>query len=59
MTPLVVCAFVVIVALGYAVTIYNGLIRVRNGVKLTFMPFIAAAAVAADESGAAARQDPV
>ena len=36
MTPLVVCAFVVIAMLGYAVTIYNGLIRVRNGVKLAW-----------------------
>ena len=36
MTPLVVCAFVVIAILGYAVTIYNGLIRVRNGVKLAW-----------------------
>jgi len=35
-TPLVVCTFVVIVILGYAVTIYNGLIRVRNGVKLAW-----------------------
>jgi LemA protein len=35
-TPLVVCAFIVIVILGYSVTIYNGLIRVRNGVKLAW-----------------------
>jgi LemA protein len=35
-TPLIVCAFVVVVVLGYAVTIYNGLIRVRNGVKLAW-----------------------
>jgi LemA protein len=35
-TPLVVCAFVVILVLGYAVIIYNGLIRVRNGVKLAW-----------------------
>jgi LemA protein len=32
----VVCAFVVILFLGYAVIIYNGLIRVRNGVKLAW-----------------------
>ena len=36
MTPLVVCAFVLLGMLGYAVTIYNGLIRVRNGVKLAW-----------------------
>jgi LemA protein len=35
-TPLVVCAFVVVALLGYAVTIYNGLVRVRNGVKLAW-----------------------
>jgi LemA protein len=35
-TPLIVCAFVVLVILGYAVTIYNGLVRVRNGVKLAW-----------------------
>jgi len=35
-TPLVVCAFVVVAVLGYAVTIYNGLVRVRNGVKLAW-----------------------
>ena len=36
MTPLIVCAFVVALVLGYAVTIYNGLVRVRNGVKLAW-----------------------
>jgi LemA protein len=35
-TPLVVCAFVVIVFVGYTVTIYNGLVRVRNGVRLAW-----------------------
>ena len=36
MTLLVVCGFVLIVLIGYAVTIYNGLVRVRNGVKLAW-----------------------
>lgn len=36
MTPLVVCAFVLAAILGYGVTIYNGLVRVRNGVKLAW-----------------------
>ncbi len=36
MTPLVICAFVVLAALGYAITIYNGLVRVRNGVGLAW-----------------------
>jgi LemA protein len=35
-TPLVVCSFVLAAILGYAVTIYNGLVRVRNGVKLAW-----------------------
>jgi LemA protein len=34
--PLIVCAFVLIAALGYGVTIYNGLIRVRNAVRLAW-----------------------
>jgi LemA protein len=34
--PLVVFAFILVAILGYAVTIYNGLIRVRNGVKLAW-----------------------
>lgn len=36
MTLLVACAFVLVVFIGYAVTIYNGLVRVRNGVKLAW-----------------------
>jgi LemA protein len=36
MTPVVIGAFVVLVALGYAITIYNGLVRVRNGVGLAW-----------------------
>ncbi len=36
MILLVSCAFVVLVLAGYAVTIYNGLVRVRNGVKLAW-----------------------
>jgi LemA protein len=35
-TLMIVCAFVLILLVGYAVTIYNGLIRVRNGVKLAW-----------------------
>jgi LemA protein len=33
---MIVCAFVLLVFIGYAVTIYNGLVRVRNGVKLAW-----------------------
>jgi LemA protein len=36
MSALVVFAFVAVVILGYAITIYNGLVRVRNEVKLTW-----------------------
>jgi LemA protein len=36
MTPFVICAFVVLATLGYAITIYNGLVRVRNGVGLAW-----------------------
>jgi LemA protein len=32
----IVCGFVLLVILGYAITIYNGLVRVRNGVKLAW-----------------------
>jgi LemA protein len=32
----IVCGFVLMVVIGYAVTLYNGLIRVRNGVKLAW-----------------------
>jgi LemA protein len=35
-TLMIVCAFVLILLVGYTVTIYNGLIRVRNGVKLAW-----------------------
>jgi LemA protein len=35
-TLLVVCGFVLIAFVGYGVTIYNGLVRVRNGVKLAW-----------------------
>jgi LemA protein len=34
--PLVVFAFIFVAMLGYAVTIYNGLVRARNGVKLAW-----------------------
>src|SRR5689334_2151727 len=33
---LLLFAFIVILCLGYAVTLYNGLVRVRNEVKLTW-----------------------
>ena len=36
MIPLIWCIFAFVAAIGYAVTIYNGLIRVRNGVKLAW-----------------------
>ena len=36
MTLMIACAFVLLVLVGYAVTIYNGLVRVRNGVKLAW-----------------------
>ncbi len=36
MTVPIACGFVLLVLLGYAVTIYNGLVRVRNGVKLAW-----------------------
>jgi LemA protein len=32
----IVCGFVLLVVIGYGVTIFNGLIRVRNGVKLAW-----------------------
>ncbi|HEV2700355.1 MAG TPA: LemA family protein [Steroidobacteraceae bacterium] len=36
MTALVICTFIVAVILGYATIIYNGLVRVRNEVKLAW-----------------------
>ncbi len=36
MPALVIAAFILAVALGYAITLYNGLVRVRNGVKLAW-----------------------
>ena len=36
MAPLVVFTFILLAIFGYAVTIYNGLVRVRNGVKLAW-----------------------
>ena len=36
MTLQIVCGFVLMAFLGYAVTIYNGLVRGRNGVKLAW-----------------------
>jgi len=36
MSGLVVVAFLLLLALGYAIAIYNGLVRVRNEVKLTW-----------------------
>src|SRR5579871_6203660 len=36
MTALVICTFLVAVILGYATIIYNGLVRVRNEVKLAW-----------------------
>jgi LemA protein len=32
----IICGFVLIVVIAYGVTIYNGLVRVRNGVKLAW-----------------------
>ncbi len=36
MTALIITAFIIAVVGGYAVTLYNGLVRVRNGVKLAW-----------------------
>ena len=36
MTALIISAFLIALALGYAITLYNGLVRVRNGVKLAW-----------------------
>lgn len=36
MTALIICAFALALLLGYAIVIYNGLVRVRNEVKLTW-----------------------
>src|SRR5580658_9497936 len=36
MTALVLCAFIVVVILGYATIIFNALVRVRNEVKLAW-----------------------
>ena len=36
MSGLIVFAFVVVVVLGYAITLYNALVRARNEVKLTW-----------------------
>src|SRR5580693_1114981 len=36
MTALVICSFIVVVTLGYATIIFNGLVRVRNEVKLAW-----------------------
>jgi LemA protein len=36
MPALVICTFILVVVLGYATIIYNGLVRVRNEVKLAW-----------------------
>ena len=36
MPALVIVIFIAAIAFGYAITIYNGLVRVRNGVKLAW-----------------------
>src|SRR6202000_3456143 len=36
MTSLIISVFLIAMVLGYAVVIYNGLVRVRNGVKLAW-----------------------
>jgi len=36
MTALIIAAFATAVVGGYAITVYNGLVRVRNGVKLAW-----------------------
>ncbi|MEJ0004863.1 MAG: LemA family protein [Steroidobacteraceae bacterium] len=36
MTALIITAFATAAVLGYAITLYNGLVRVRNGVKLAW-----------------------